>query len=193
MRTRRSVRRFMPDAVPEPVIQTILATATFAPSAHNRQPWRFVVLATQSTKERLANAMAVDFERDLTRDGVPPEKIQAQINRSRERIRSAPLAILLCLDMTEMDSYPDQKRRDAETRMAVQSVAAAGLQLLLAVHAQGLGGVWACWPLFAQETIQRTLDLPEAWEPQGMFFIGYVDGKPQPRQRKPLDQVAIFM
>ena len=193
MRTRRSVRRFKPDAVPEPVIQTILATATFAPSAHNRQPWRFVVLAMQSTKERLANAMAVDFERDLTRDGVPPEKIQAQINRSRERIRSAPLAILLCLDMTEMDSYPDQKRRDAETRMAVQSVAAAGLQLLLAVHAQGLGGVWACWPLFAQETIQRTLDLPVAWEPQGMFFIGYVDGKPQPRQRKPLAQVAIFL
>jgi F420 biosynthesis protein FbiB-like protein len=137
--------------------------------------------------------MAVDFERDLTRDGVPIEKIQTQVKRSRERITSAPAAILLCLDMTEMDPYPDQKRNKAEYIMAVQSVAAAGLQLLLAAHAEGLGGVWACWPLFAQETIQRALVLPESWEPQGMFFIGYSDGNPQPRDRKPLDQVAIFL
>lgn len=193
LRTRRSVRRFKPDPVPESVIRDILATATFAPSAHNRQPWRFVVMTTQSVKGHLAEAMAVDFERDLTRDGVPSEKIQAQIKRSRERITSAPVAILLCLDMRDMDSYPDPKRREAEHTMAVQSAAAAGLQLLLAVHAEGLGGVWACWPLFAPETIQRALDLPESWEPQGMFFIGYMDGNPQPREKKPLDHVAIFL
>ena len=155
------------------VIETILATATFAPSAHNRQPWRFAVITTQAVKENLANAMAADFERDLARDGIPSEKIQAQITRSKDRITSAPVAILLCLDMSEMDSYPDSKRGEAERIMAVQSAAAAGLQLLLAAHAEGLGGVWACWPLFAQETIRNTLDISETWEPQAMFFIGY--------------------
>ncbi len=98
--------------------------------------------------------MAIDFERDLKRDGVSPEKIQAQLKRSRDRITSAPIAILLCLDMREMDSYRDQKRQYAERMMAMQSVAAAGLQLLLAAHAEGLGGVWVCSPLFAGETIQ---------------------------------------
>src|SRR5215475_1912615 len=44
LRTRRSIRRFKPDPVPDPVIQNILLTAAFAPSAHNRQPWRFVVV-----------------------------------------------------------------------------------------------------------------------------------------------------
>lgn len=165
----------------------------FAPSAHNRQPWRFVVVTDSAVKENVANAMAQDFERDLARDGLPPEKISAQIKRSKDRVTSAPVAILVCLDMSEMDSYPDEKRNRAEYMMAVQSVAAAGLQLLLAAHAEGLGGVWACWPLFAQETIQRTLNLGESWEPQGMFFIGYPLDIPTPREKKSIKDVVHFM
>ena len=135
--------------------------------------------------------MAIDFERDLRRDGLALEKIQAQLKRSKERIMSAPVAILLCLDMSEMDSYPDDKRNKAEYVMAGQSVAVAGMQLLLAAHAEGLGGVWACWPLFAQETIQKTLNLPESWEPQGMFFVGYPADVPAVRERKPLAEILV--
>lgn len=137
--------------------------------------------------------MAQDFERDLLRDGVPPEKIEAQINRSKGRITTAPVVILLCLDMSEMDSYPDEKRRQAERTMAVQSVAAAGLQLLLAAHAEGLGGVWTCSPLFAGETIQKTLDLQQSWEPQAMFFLGYADDHPEARERKNIKNVSLFL
>ena len=191
LRTRRSVRRFKTDPVPVSVIKNILATATYAPSAHHRQPWRFVVITNVDIKTQLADAMAQDFERDLRRDNLPPEKIQAQLKRSRERITSAPAAILLCLDMSEMDSYPDEKRNKAEYMMAVQSTAAAGMQLLLATHAEGLGGVWACWPLFAQDTIRTTLKLPDSWEPQGMFFIGYSEVIPDVRERKSIDDIAI--
>ncbi|HJS17130.1 MAG TPA: nitroreductase family protein [Anaerolineales bacterium] len=190
MRTRRSIRRFKLDPVPGSVIQNIIATATFAPSAHNRQPWRFVVMTRQSVKEKLAEELAADFESDLTRDGVPLEKIRAQIKRSKGRITSAPVIILLCLDMSEMDSYPDAKRQHAEKMMAIQSVAAAGLQLLLAAHAEGLGGVWACWPLFAQETIQRTLNLSESWEPQGMFFMGYADETPRIKEKRDMESLV---
>ena len=193
LQTRRSIRRFKPDPVPESVIHSILATATFAPSAHNRQPWRFVVITSQSVKEELARAMAADFERDLRLDGIPLESIQVQIKRSKDRITSSPVAILLCLDMSEMDSYPDENRSAAERTMAVQSVAAAGLQLLLGVHAEGLGGVWACWPLFAKETVQRTLNLEKSWEPQAMLFIGYAEDNPKPRERKAVNDISIFL
>jgi len=192
LRTRRSIRRFTPDPVPDSVIQDILTTATHAPSAHNRQPWRFCVLTNLSVKTRLADAMATDFQHDLVNDGVPAEKIHTQVKRSKERITSAPVAILLCLDMSEMDSYPDENRNKAEYIMAVQSVAAVGLQLLLAAHAQGLGGVWACWPLFAQKTIQKTLKLPETWEPQGMFFVGYPKFMPEIRDRKSIENISLF-
>lgn len=162
----------------------------YAPSAHNRQPWRFVVLTDLSSKARLAEAMSRDFERDLLQDRLPLEKVQSQIKRSKERITSAPVAILLCLDMSEMDIYPDEKRAQAEHMMAIQSVAAAGLQLLLAAHAEGLGGVWVCSPLFAQETIRTTLELSETWEPQGMFFIGYPDKMPKSKEMKNMESLV---
>jgi F420 biosynthesis protein FbiB-like protein len=193
LRTRRSIRRFKADPVSDSVLQGILATATFAPSAHNRQPWRFVVIKTQSVKENLAEAMAFDFERDLLRDGLAPERIQAQIKRSKDRILSAPVAVLLCLDMSEMDSYPDEKRRQAERTMAIQSVAAAGLQLLLAAHAEGLAGVWACWPLFAQEVICKTLGLSNAWEPQAMFFVGYPGDTPKNKEMKDFQSLVRYL
>ena len=134
--------------------------------------------------------MAIDFERDLKHDGLSPEKIQAQINRSKERITSAPVAILLCLDMCDMDSYPDEKRQQAERMMAIQSVAAAGMQLFLAAHAEGLSGVWTCWPLFVQGTIRKTLNIYESWEPQGMFFVGYADETPRIKEMKDIESLV---
>jgi len=148
-------------------------------------------LTDLSVKQKLADAMAIEFEHDLTNDGISPEKIQAQIKRSKERITSAPLIILLCLDMTEMDVYPDKKRKQAEFRMGMQSVANAGMQLMLAAHAEGLGSVWVCSPLFVQETIEEALNLPKTWEPQAMFLIGYPQDIPEVRERKKLDEVTI--
>jgi F420 biosynthesis protein FbiB-like protein len=106
---------------------------------------------------------------------------------------SAPVVILLCLDMSEMDLYPDEKRQYAERTMAMQSVAAAGLQLLLAAQAEGLGGVWVCSPLFAQEVIRKTLNLPDAWEPQGMFYVGYADELPKSKVMKDLSSLIIWL
>jgi len=191
LRTRRSIRRFKPDPIPDSVIEDILHTATFAPSAHNRQPWRFAVMTDKSVKENLANAMAVEFKRDLEKDKLPQAEIQKRTTRSRERIITAPVVIILSVDMTDMDVYPDEKRNQAEYLMAVQSVANAGMQMLLAAHAEGLGGVWVCSPLFVQETIQDVLDLPKIWEPQAMFFIGYPQDVPEVRERKSIHEITI--
>jgi nitroreductase len=106
---------------------------------------------------------------------------------------SAPVLIVINLDMSEMDVYPDKKRKQAEFRMAMQSVANAGMQLLLAAHAEGLGGVWVCSPLFVQELVQKTLNLPKSWEPQGMFYLGYPEVIPDGRERKSLDEISIFI
>lgn len=192
LRTRRSVRRFKPDPVPDSVLTSILTTATFAPSAHNRQPWRFCVVTDLMVKERLASAMELEFERDLEQDKLPREEIQKRLNRSHERITAAPVLIVLCLDMSDMDVYPDTKRKRAEFRMAMQSVANAGMQLMLAAHAEGLGSVWVCSPLFVQETIQQVLELPRNWEPHAMFFLGYPAITPEARERKKLAEITKY-
>jgi coenzyme F420-0:L-glutamate ligase/coenzyme F420-1:gamma-L-glutamate ligase len=193
LRSRRSVRRFKPDAVADSAIQRLLSTSTYAPSAHNRQPWRFCVLRRPESKARLADAMAADFRRDLLRDNVPAEDIEVRVEGSRARINSAPLVVVLCMDMSEMDVYPDARRSEAERMMAIQSTAAAGLQLLLAAHAEGLAGVWTCGPLFAPEVVRLALGLDPGWEPQAMFFIGYPDQQPRPKVMKHLESVVRWL
>jgi len=192
LRTRRSIRRFKPDPIPDSVIEDILHTATFAPSAHNRQPWRFCVVTDLSVKTKLADAMEIEFKHDLEKDNLPQNEIQKRTTRSRERIISAPVVIVINVDMTDMDIYPDEKRNKAEYLMAVQSVANAGMQMLLAAHAEGLGSVWVCSPLFVQKVVQKTLDLPETWEPQAMYFLGYPEVVPSVRERKPIEEIVIF-
>lgn len=192
MRTRRSIRRFQPGPVPSEALKRILITAIHAPSAHNRQPWRFRVIASPEVKACLADAMGADFQRDLSADGVAPEVVAAQVGRSRARILAAPVVIILCMDFNDMDTYPDPRRLAAERTMAIQSVAAAGTQLLLAAHSEGLGAVWVCSPLFAPQTVQRALHLPSAWEPQAMYFIGYPEEAARSKDSKSLNGIARF-
>jgi len=192
IRSRRSVRRFLPQPMPQEVLSRILETAALAPSAHNRQPWRFVILASSESRARLSDAMGADFRRDLLADGLPPDEVEAQVERSRRRILEAPAALLLCLDESEMDQYPDQRRQGAEHLMAVQGVAMAGQNLLLAAHAEGLGSVWMCAPLFAPQAVRRALSLPEVWQPQGLVLLGYPAKVPLARERGPITDITLM-
>ena len=187
LRTRRSIRRFQPRLVPAPVIERILETATYAPSAHNLQPWRFVILQTNTSKAKLGQALTSKLRADMTAAGAAKPEIESRVKRSLHRLDKAPVAILLCRDVAAIG-----KDEPEEIIMAIQSVAAAGLQLILAAHAEGLGGNWICWPLYAQESARVALDLPETWEPQGMFFFGYTDEKPKGKPMKEIDDLVVF-
>jgi coenzyme F420-0:L-glutamate ligase / coenzyme F420-1:gamma-L-glutamate ligase len=189
LRSRRSARRFTSEDISDVVIDRMISSAVCAPSAHNRQPWRFCILKRLEAKTKLADAMAEEFQRDLLRDKVPAADVATRISQSRARIISSPLVVILCMDISEMDTYPDARRQEAERIMAIQSTAAAGLQLLLAAHAEGLAGVWTCGPLFAQDVVRRVLGLEASWEPQAMFFIGHADQQPKEKVLKPLGAI----
>jgi F420 biosynthesis protein FbiB-like protein len=198
LRTRRSIRRFLgpaaktgkPDPIPAPVIERILTTAAFAPSAHNLQPWRFVVIPSphvvtdSSVKTRLAQALTSAMRADMLSEGAPESDIEKRVANSLRRMDKAPVILLLCRDVTAVREH---KREDEV--MAIQSVANAATYLLLAAHAEGLGGNWICWPLYAQEETRAALELPETWEPQAMFFVGYADEEPKEKAVKPLSEI----
>ncbi len=173
LQARRSIRRYTADPVAPELIERLLTAATWAPSAHNRQPWRFAVIRSAAAKARLANAMGERLRADRLADGDPPEAIEQDAARSYARITGAPVVIALCLTMADMDMYPDTRRKKAEYLMAVQSVAMAAQNLLLAAHAEGLGACWLCAPLFCPEAVRAALALPEDWEPQALITLGY--------------------
>ena len=188
LRARRSVRRFKTDSIPAPVIGRIIETATFAPSAHNLQPWRFAVVADLSARIRLGKALTTKMRADMTAAGAPQSEIEMRVERSMRRLDEAPVVILLCRDVTAI-----RKDEPEEVTMAIQSVAACGLQLLLAAHAEGLGGNWICWPLYAQEAAREALDLPNTWEPQGMFILGYAEAEPREKNLKELESLSLWI
>ena len=190
-RLRRSVRRFTDAPVDTAGLERVLEAARLAPSAHNRQPWRFVVVQGEA-RARLAEAMAARLRSDRLADGAAPEDVEADAARSRARLTQAPSAVLVCLTMEAMDRYPDARRAQAERLMAVQSVAMAGENLLLAAAAEGWGACWMCAPLFAGEEARRALDLPAAWEPQGLVLLGQAAEAPRPRGRINLEDVTAW-
>jgi len=191
IRDRRSIRRYEARPVPRETIDHLLTAAAWAPSAHNRQPWRFVVIETDETKRRLATAMGERLRRDLAADGVPAEAIERDAVRSYARVTGAPLLILVCLTMADMDAYPDERRRRHEAAMAAQSTAMAGQNLLLAAHALGLGACWLCAPLFCADVVRETLGLPADWQPQGLITAGY-PGEIKEKTRAPLETRVLF-
>ena len=187
LRTRRSIRRFKADPIPDSVIESILTTSTYAPSAHNRQPWRFAIVKqkARSVKSRLGLAITSKMREDMQAEGATDTDIEKRVNSSLRRIEEAPLTIILCRDVEDVRVDTEQ-----EKVMGTQSVASAGLQLLLAAHAEGLGGNWICWPLYAPKAVRTVLDLPFSWEPQAMYFLGYPEEEPQIKERKSLKEIV---
>lgn len=189
--TRRSIRRYHPDPVPTALIEQLLTAATWAPSAHNRQPWRFAVINKTAVKEHLAVAMGQKLRTDLQADDIPPDAIEKDALRSYQRITQAPLLILLCLTMADMDTYTDPIRQHHEWTMAVQSCAMAAQNLLLAAHALGLGACWMCAPLFSAEIVSQALHLPTDWQPQALITVGY-PAETKTKTRKPLTELVRY-
>jgi coenzyme F420-0:L-glutamate ligase/coenzyme F420-1:gamma-L-glutamate ligase len=192
IRSRRSIRRYARRPVERAVVERVLAAATWAPSAHNRQPWRFAVIDDAALQARLADAMNAALRADLAADGLSPDQIEVQAARRRERLTRAPVLILLCMTMADMDVYPDAKRSQAEWTMATQSAALAGQNLLLATQAEGLGACWLCAPLFCPDVVRAVLALPDDWEPQACISLGWPAEAPA-KERAPLETRVKFL
>lgn len=188
---RRSIRRYDGRPVPQPLLEQLLKAASWAPSAHNRQPWRFAVVTTDEVKRALALAMGARLRRDLEADGLAEAAIVKDTERSFSRITKAPALIVVCLTMRDMDSYPDARRSALEHLMAVQSAAMAGANLMLAAHEAGLGACWMCAPMFSPDVVRETLNLPADWQPQGMITLGY-PAETREKGRNPLESSILW-
>ena len=171
---RRSVRRFRPDPVPRDVIERILELAQWAPSAMNRQDWRFVV-ADGEKKEALLKITATAFEdfRPILEKNFPdkPKVIDAS-KRFFETYGGAPVIVL-----AYGGHFPTGKEDTYSVSLVVQN-------LLLAVHDAGLGAVWADAAAFYKEKeINELMDM-EGRKLVTLIPIGYPDETPRatPRQ-----------
>ena len=190
IKDRRSIKEYSPKKVSNEVLFRILEASRWAPSAHNAQPWRFIVIQDSALKQKLAKAMASRWDRDMNKNGVSREQRESLIKTSVERFENAPTIIIACLTMEKMDEYPDDRRKKIEYVMAVQSVAAAIQNMLLAAYGEGLGSCWFCAPLFCQDVVRKILKIPHHVDPQALITLGYPAYRPNPPPRKPLEEIV---
>ena len=162
---RHSVRDF--DAgrdLPPEMVQRILKAAIRAPSAGNCQPWHFVVVRSEQTKDMLALAAY-----------------------GQGFVAHAPVVIVVCAD-------PSRSAWRYESRgtqlYCLQDTAAATEHILLAVTALGLG---ACWVgAFDEGAASQALGLPANLRPVAIVPIGYPVASPHRTSRRSLEEVVTY-
>ncbi len=188
---RRSVRAFADRPVPRNLVEQAIAAAGWAPSPHGRQPWRFAVVEAANRRAALAEAMAATWREQLTLDGQGEEIVRIRLEKSRQRLHQAPILIVPCLYLADLDVYPDSDRQAAETTMAIQSLGAAIQNLLLTLYAAGLDAGWMCAPLFCPDVVREALGLAPALTPHALLPVGYAAKDPVRRGRRPLEDLIV--
>jgi len=174
LKNRRSYKfGFDSKKVDKKIIVKCIELARWAPSAHNGQYWRYVILSKGSLRNRLIDKINEKFRSDLEKDVRTESFIRNKINKTRNDFLEAPFLILLCLDSKNLEKYPDEERSQNEFILGVQSVSCSAVYLLIAFEVEKLAACWYCAPLFTKEIIKEVLKLPESYIPMAFFTVGY--------------------
>ena len=198
MRRRRTVRAFRPDQVPDEVLRRLVEAAGLAPSAANKQPWRFLVVRDPGTIE--AAARETEAELALLQAQVA-EEFQGELtaySRQFVSLRGAPALVVPIFrplpGMSLLLAQPPDpalvvRMRDLESHAALVSVAMAIQNMLLVAEELGIGACCATAPLVAANRLAALLDVPEGWQIAALVAVGYPAEEPQDPGRKPVSLI----
>jgi len=171
IKTRHSVRTFLKDEVTDEEIKILLHAANAAPSAHNQQAWRFIILRNEKKQElaQLVAAQSAHF----------PKPAAALLRMGAKSIISAPVVIAvantgdLISHGTELFKVEKETAHDFFRTMEIQSSAAAVQNILLAATSLGLGTVWLGVLYLIKDEVLKFLG-----EPEGEFMAVVPVGRP---------------
>jgi nitroreductase len=194
-RSRRSIRKFSERDVSREEILRVLEAGRWAPSNHNRQPWRFIVVEDKTQIVRLAERVSARLSEKLSSlpsvaSGYAGEFAQYATFFSRAPVLMVVLhkrPVSFSNALLEGVNHPDLVSGEP------LSVAMAVQNLLLAAHTLGLGGCVLTAPLIVQEAIPGELCVPTGYDVTCLLALGYPGEEPQEPRRKSIEQIVQFM
>jgi len=203
IKSRRSVRKWQEQAIPDALLEKALELATWAPNGGNHQSWHFYVIKSNSVINKIADV--VETKTEIMAGWPEAEHHRDTVDRWKKTsgfFRHAPVLIavtvgryqsitdILVGPRKESDNVAKEvfaNRQFCSTR--VQNVAAAITNMLLVFHQLGLGAFWMTGPIQAKQEIERILEVPRDYDLAALIPVGFPAEPPGLRNRKLLSQV----
>jgi nitroreductase len=189
---RRSIRKFSSRQIDKTDILHIIESGTKAPSAKNRQPWKFIVVQGNA-KEKMLQAFCNGVQREEKGAACLPGSVQC-IQGARHTIeimKQAPV-IIFVLNTMGKNMFSSMTDEDRVFEVCnIQSVSAAVQNMLLASTERGIGSLWICDIYFAYQELCEWLD--RDGELLAAIALGYSEEQPEPRPRKKIEEVVEWM
>lgn len=169
---RRSIRKYLNKKIEKEKLIQILESARLAPSGSNTQPWTFIIIESEDTKEKLSIA-----------------------DHHQKWMITAPIFIVCVADircripmgtkvrLDENSSEPELKQIIRDTAIAIEHI------LLEAEHL-GLATCWTAW--FEQDAVRPILNIPDDKYVCGIITLGYGDEVPKQRPRKAMEGIVRY-
>ncbi|MCL1886130.1 MAG: nitroreductase family protein [Dehalococcoidia bacterium] len=197
--TRRSVRRFKPDAIPPELIEKVLEAGRWAMSGANAQPWEFIVVQDATTRANIADSwLAPNQEAYFIEQMRLPEIRHHHLRTplTTPQFQDAPVMIVLVGDRRTYQATVLGANflvtEGAADAIYLKNMANATQMLHLAAAAAGLNSEWISVNRPWGQALKRILDVPEILEVQTIAAIGYTAYQPSPSYRRPLSDIVHY-
>jgi len=198
LKSRRSVRKFLPDPVPEHDIEKIITAASWAPSGTNHQNWHFTVVRSPEIKNSMVAAVkeqVIEYSKNIT-------LVQAQqgfLNYTNyfSFFNTAPVVITVIKKPYDSVTQKLMRRYGLSDAFMsttdVQGPAAAIQNLVLMAHALGYGTCWMTGPLIAKEKLEKILSIQEPDSLLALIPIGRPAHSPAAPRRKEVKGIVNYL
>ncbi len=175
--TRRSVRKYENDQIPDAVLKEIILAGTYAPSALSLQPWGFVVVQDQALLTRVSDyckPILISLLKDV-HDGMS-DAFRALLETEGSSIYYNAPTVILVVGKT------DSQFRWIDCCLCAEN-------MMLAAHALGIGSCWigSSEAAFDNKELMAGFQIPEGYSPIGTLAFGYPAEKPEiPEKKAPM-------
>lgn len=191
IRDRRSIRKYKDTMPDRRVIDDILSAATLAPSAKNRQPWKYIVYSG-SEKDKLIMAMERGLNREQSGDALLPESAFALPDawNTLRIMREAPIIVAVL----NTDGRTPYENIDTDKRISeicdTLSIGASIQNMLIRACELGIGSLWIANTCFAYTELVDFIGTK--YQLVSAIALGYADETPAKRPRKDMEEVVEY-
>jgi nitroreductase len=168
---RKSVRHYLPEPVGREKIMACLEAARLAPSAHNVQPWRFLVIDDPGLKERFG------------------KEVFSGIYKATMFAVQAPVLIMI---LAKPDLLANRVGRILQGIPYYSiDIGIAGEHIALQAREFGLGTCWIGW--FNYKKARKFFKIPRSYKVMALMAVGTHESRPaKEKNRLPIEEIAWF-